>query len=171
MVKTSANHNSGPIAFRYPRGSVTGIDFPNIIKPIELGKARLISKGEDVLIISYGTILKECLIARELLQTDNIIPTLIDARFAKPLDREMLTNQILSHKYVLTVEEGSVGGFSAQVTKMIQDEGLLRNILDYKNILLPDSFIDHDSQANQIIASGLDAKNIHKTIIEMLNVQ
>ncbi len=171
MVKTSANHNSGPIAFRYPRGSVTGIDFPNIIKPIKLGQARLISKGEDVLIISYGTILKECLIARELLQTDNIIPTLIDARFAKPLDREMLTNQILSHKYVLTVEEGSVGGFSAQVTKMIQDEGLLRNILDYKNILLPDIFIDHDSQANQIIASGLDAKNIHKTIIEMLNVQ
>ena len=171
MVKTSANHNSGPIAFRYPRGSVTGIDFPNIIKPIELGKARLISKGEDVLIISYGTILKECLIARDLLHSDNIIPTLIDARFAKPLDREMLTNQILSHKYVLTVEEGSVGGFSAQVTKMIQDEGLLRNILDYKNILLPDIFIDHDSQANQIIASGLDAKNIHKTIIEMLNVQ
>ncbi len=171
MVKTSANHNSGPIAFRYPRGSVTGIDFPNIIKPIKLGQARLISKGEDVLIISYGTILKECIIARELLQSDNIIPTLIDARFAKPLDREMLTNQILSHKYVLTVEEGSVGGFSAQVTKMIQDEGLLRNILDYKNILLPDIFIDHDSQANQIIASGLDAKNIHKTIIEMLNVQ
>jgi len=171
MVKTSANYNSGPIAFRYPRGSVTGIDFPNIIKPIKLGQARLISEGEDVLIISYGTILKECLIARELLQTDNIIPTLIDARFAKPLDREMLTNQILSHKYVLTVEEGSVGGFSAQVTKMIQDEGLLRNILDYKNILLPDIFIDHDSQANQIIASGLDAKNIHKTIIEMLNVQ
>ncbi|MEC8426582.1 MAG: 1-deoxy-D-xylulose-5-phosphate synthase [Pseudomonadota bacterium] len=171
MIKTSANHNSGPIAFRYPRGSVTGIDFPNIIKPIKLGQARLISKGEDVLIISYGTILKECLIARELLQTDNIIPTLIDARFAKPLDREMLINQILSHKYVLTVEEGSVGGFSAQVTKMIQDEGLLRNILDYKNILLPDIFIDHDSQANQIIASGLDAKNIHKTIIEMLNVQ
>ena len=171
MVKTSANHNSGPIAFRYPRGSVTGIDFPNIIKPIKLGQARLISKGEDVLIISYGTILKECIIARELLQSDNIIPTLIDARLAKPLAREMLTNQILSHKYVLTVEEGSVGGFSAQVTKMIQDEGLLRNILDYKNILLPDIFIDHDSQANQIIASGLDAKNIHKTIIEMLNVQ
>ena len=171
MVKTSANHNSGPIAFRYPRGSVTGIDFPNIIKPIKLGQARLISKGEDVLIISYGTILKECIIARDLLQSDNIIPTLIDARFAKPLDREMLTNQILSHKYVLTVEEGSVGGFSAQVTKMIQDEGLLKKILDYKNILLPDIFIDHDSQANQIITSGLDAKNIHKTIIEMLNVQ
>ena len=171
MVKTSANHNSGPIAFRYPRGSVTGMDFPNIIKPIKLGQARLISKGEDVLIISYGTILKECIIARDLLQSDNIIPTLIDARFAKPLDREMLTNQILSHKYVLTVEEGSVGGFSAQVTKMIQDEGLLKKILDYKNILLPDIFIDHDSQANQIITSGLDAKNIHKTIIEMLNVQ
>ena len=171
MIKTSANHNSGPIAFRYPRGSVTGIDFPNIIKPIKLGQARLISKGEDVLIISYGTILKECIIARDLLQSDNIIPTLIDARFAKPLDREMLTDQILSHKYILTVEEGSVGGFSAQVTKMIQDEGLLRDILDYKNILLPDIFIDHDSQANQIIASGLDAKNIHKTIIEMLNDQ
>ena len=170
MVKTSVNHDSGPIAFRYPRGGVTGIDFPDIIEPIKLGQAQLISRGEDVLIISYGTILKECKIARDLLQSDGITPTLIDARFAKPLDRETLTNNILSHRYVLTIEEGSVGGFSAQVTKMIQDEGLLKNISDYKNILLPDIFIDHDTQANQIITSGLDAKNIYKTIKEMLNV-
>jgi len=170
MVKTSVNHDSGPIAFRYPRGGVTGIDFPDIIEPIKLGQAQLISRGEDVLIISYGTILKECKIARDLLQSDGITPTLIDARFAKPLDRETLTNNILSHRYVLTIEEGSVGGFSAQVTKMIQDEGLLKNISDYKNILLPDTFIDHDTQANQIITSGLDAKNIYKTIKEMLNV-
>ena len=170
MVKTSVNHDSGPIAFRYPRGGVTGIDFPDIIEPIKLGQAQLISRGEDVLIISYGTILKECKIARDLLQSDGITPTLIDARFAKPLDRETLTNNILSHRYVLTIEEGSVGGFSAQVTKMIQDEGLLKNISDYKNMLLPDTFIDHDTQANQIITSGLDAKNIYKTIKEMLNV-
>ncbi len=170
MVKTSVNHDSGPIAFRYPRGGVTGIDFPDIIEPIKLGQAQLISRGEDVLIISYGTILKECKIARDLLQSDGITPTLIDARFAKPLDQETLTNNILSHRYVLTIEEGSVGGFSAQVTKMIQDEGLLKNISDYKNILLPDTFIDHDTQANQIITSGLDAKNIYKTIKEMLNV-
>ena len=170
MVKTSVNHDSGPIAFRYPRGGVTGIDFPDIIEPIKLGQAQLISRGEDVLIISYGTILKECKIARDLLQSDGITPTLIDARFAKPLDRETLTNNILSHRYVLTIEEGSVGGFSAQVTKMILDEGLLKNISDYKNILLPDIFIDHDTQANQIITSGLDAKNIYKTIKEMLNV-
>ena len=170
MVKTSVNHDYGPIAFRYPRGGVTGIDFPDIIEPIKLGQAQLISRGEDVLIISYGTILKECKIARDLLQSDGITPTLIDARFAKPLDRETLTNNILSHRYVLTIEEGSVGGFSAQVTKMIQDEGLLKNISDYKNILLPDTFIDHDTQANQIITSGLDAKNIYKTIKEMLNV-
>ena len=170
MVKTSVNHDSGPIAFRYPRGGVTGIDFPDIIEPIKLGQAQLISRGTDVLIISYGTILKECKIARDLLQSDGISPTLIDARFAKPLDRETLTNNILSHRYVLTIEEGSVGGFSAQVTKMIQDEGLLKNISDYKNILLPDTFIDHDTQANQIITSGLDAKNIYKTIKEMLNV-
>ena len=170
MVKTSVNHDSGPIAFRYPRGGVTGIDFPDIIEPIKLGQAQLISRGEDVLIISYGTILKECKIARDLLQSDGITPTLIDARFAKPLDRETLTNNILSHRYVVTIEEGSVGGFSAQVTKMIQDEGLLKNISDYKNILLPDIFIDHDTQANQIITSGLDAKNIYKTIKEMLNV-
>ena len=170
MVKTSVNHDSGPIAFRYPRGGVTGIDFPDIIEPIKLGQAQLISRGTDVLIISYGTILKECKIARDLLQSDGITPTLIDARFAKPLDRETLTNNILSHRYVLTIEEGSVGGFSAQVTKMIQDEGLLKNISDYKNMLLPDIFIDHDTQANQIITSGLDAKNIYKTIKEMLNV-
>ncbi len=170
MVKTSVNHDSGPIAFRYPRGGVTGIDFPDIIEPIKLGQAQLISRGEDVLIISYGTILKECKIARDLLKSDGITPTLIDARFAKPLDRETLANNILSHRYVLTIEEGSVGGFSAQVTKMIQDEGLLKNISDYKNILLPDTFIDHDTQANQIITSGLDAKNIYKTIKEMLNV-
>ena len=131
MVKTSVNHDSGPIAFRYPRGGVTGIDFPDIIEPIKLGQAQLISRGEDVLIISYGTILKECKIARDLLQSDGITPTLIDARFAKPLDRETLTNNILSHRYVVTIEEGSVGGFSAQVTKMIQDEGLLKNCLLY----------------------------------------
>ncbi len=170
MVKTAVNHNSGPIAFRYPRGSVIGIDFPEIIKPIKLGQAKLISSGEDVLILSYGTILKECKIALDLLKKDGIIPTLIDARFAKPLDRETLTNFISSHKYLLTVEEGSIGGFSAQVTNLIQDEGLLKNILDYKNILLPDIFIDHDSQANQIITSGLDARNICKTIKEMLDV-
>ena len=116
MVKTAVDYNDGPIAFRYPRGSGTGIEFPTKIDKIPIGKGRTVVKGNEVLIISFGSILKEGMAAVESLNTLNIQPTVIDARFAKPLDIDLLKNNIKSHKYILTVEEGSIGGFSAQVT-------------------------------------------------------
>ena len=168
MVKTAVDYNDGPIAFRYPRGSGTGIEFPTKIDKIPIGKGRTVVKGNEVLIISFGSILKECMAAVESLNTLNIQPTVIDARFAKPLDIDLLKNNIKSHKYILTVEEGSIGGFSAQVTKLIQDLGLYKNLV-YKNLMMPDKFIDHDTQANQLIEAGLDSKNIVKNIQEMID--
>jgi len=168
MVKTAVDYNDGPIAFRYPRGSGIGIEFPTKIDKIPIGKGRTIVKGNEVLIISFGSILKECMAAAESLNTLNIHPTVIDARFAKPLDIDLLKNNIKSHKYILTVEEGSIGGFSAQVTKLIQDLGLYKNLV-YKNLMMPDKFIDHDTQANQLIEAGLDSKNIVKNIQEMID--
>ena len=106
--------------------------------------------------------------AVEALNKINVYPTLIDARFAKPLDTDLLQDNIRSHKYILTVEEGSIGGFSAQVTKFIQDLGLYKN-LDYKNLMMPDKFIDHDTQANQLKEAGLDSTSIVKNIQQMID--
>ena len=168
MVKTAVDYNDGPIAFRYPRGNGIGVEFPNNINKIPIGKGRMIAKGNEVLIISFGSILKECMEAIESLNKINIYPTLIDARFAKPLDTDLLQDNIKSHKYILTVEEGSIGGFSAQVTKFIQDLGLYKN-LDYKNLMMPDKFIDHDTQANQLKEAGLDSTSIVKNIQRMID--
>ena len=170
MVKTAINYNDGPIAFRYPRGNGIGINIPEDIEPIEIGKGRLIKEGSDLIIISYGTILKECMFALEKLNKDKIFPTLIDARFAKPLDTEIIAKYIKSHKFIVTVEEGVIGGFSAQVSSYLQsNKDYYKNNIKCKNITLPDRFIDHDTQDNQIKLSGLDCETIFKTVKEMLN--
>jgi 1-deoxy-D-xylulose-5-phosphate synthase len=170
MVKTAINYNDGPIAFRYPRGNGIGINIPEDIEPIEIGKGRLIKEGSDLIIISYGTILKECMFALEKLNKDKIFPTLIDARFAKPLDTEIIAKYIKSHKFIVTIEEGVIGGFSAQVSSYLQsNKDYYKNNIKCKNITLPDRFIDHDTQDNQIKLSGLDCETIFKTVKEMLN--
>ena len=171
MVKTAANFNEGPIAFRYPRGNGIGIDIPEDLKPIEIGKARLIEEGSDLVILSYGTIFKECEGAVEALNKDKIFPTFIDARFAKPLDTQIISKYIKSHKFILTVEEGVIGGFSAQVSAYLQsNKDYYINNIKYKNITLPDRFIDQDTQANQIGVSGLDSEMIYRAAKDLMNV-
>ena len=171
MVKTAANFNEGPIAFRYPRGNGIGIDIPEDLKPIEIGKARLIEEGSDLVILSYGTIFKECEGAVEALNKDKIFPTFIDARFAKPLDTQIISKYIKSHKFILTVEEGVIGGFSAQVSAYLQsNKDYYINNIKYKNITLPDRFIDQDTQANQIGLSGLDSEMIYRAAKDLMNV-
>lgn len=171
MVKTAANFNEGPIAFRYPRGNGVGIDIPEDLKPIEIGKARLIEEGSDLVILSYGTIFKECEGAVEALNKDKIFPTFIDARFAKPLDTQIISKYIKSHKFILTVEEGVIGGFSAQVSAYLQsNKDYYINNIKYKNITLPDRFIDQDTQANQIGLSGLDSEMIYRAAKDLMNV-
>ena len=169
MIKTSVDYNSGPIAFRYPRGTGIGIDIPEKIDPIKIGKARIVNNGKDVLILSFGSILKECNSALEKLNKENINPTLIDARFAKPLDEDLISNLLLTHKYLVTIEEGAIGGFSSQITNYLQFNNSLSNLLKYKNLILPDRFIDHDTQSNQIKLSGLDAETIFLTVKELFN--
>jgi 1-deoxy-D-xylulose-5-phosphate synthase len=171
MVKTAANFNEGPIAFRYPRGNGVGIDIPEDLKPIEIGKARLIEEGSDLVILSYGTIFKECEGAVEALNKDKIFPTFIDARFAKPLDTQIISKYIKSHKFILTVEEGVIGGFSAQVSAYLQsNKDYYINNIKYKNITLPDRFIDQDTQTNQIGLSGLDSEMIYRVAKDLINV-
>ena len=171
MVKTAANFNEGPIAFRYPRGNGIGIDIPEDLKPIEIGKARLIEEGSDLVILSYGTIFKECEGAVEALNKDKIFPTFIDARFAKPLDTQIISKYIKSHKFILTVEEGVIGGFSAQVSAYLQsNKDYYINNIKYKNITLPDRFIDQDTQANQIGLSGLDSEMIYRAAKDLMDV-
>tara|TARA_B100001093_G_scaffold147191_1_gene139928 strand:- start:1361 stop:3250 length:1890 start_codon:yes stop_codon:yes gene_type:complete len=171
MVKTAANFNEGPIAFRYPRGNGIGIDIPEDLKLIEIGKARLIEEGSDLVILSYGTIFKECEGAVEALNKDKIFPTFIDARFAKPLDTQIISKYIKSHKFILTVEEGVIGGFSAQVSAYLQsNKDFYINNIKYKNITLPDRFIDQDTQANQIGLSGLDSEMIYRAAKDLMNV-
>ena len=171
MVKTAANFNEGPIAFRYPRGNGIGIDIPEDLKLIEIGKARLIEEGSDLVILSYGTIFKECEGAVEALNKDKIYPTFIDARFAKPLDTEIISKYIKSHKFIITVEEGVIGGFAAQVSAYLQsNKDYYINNIKYKNITLPDRFIDQDTQANQIGLSGLDSEMIYRAAKDLMNV-
>ena len=171
MVKTAANFNEGPIAFRYPRGNGIGIDIPEDLKLIEIGKARLIEEGSDLVILSYGTIFKECEGAVEALNKDKIFPTFIDARFAKPLDTQIISKYIKSHKFILTVEEGVIGGFSAQVSAYLQsNKDYYINNIKYKNITLPDRFIDQDTQTNQIGLSGLDSEMIYRVAKDLINV-
>jgi 1-deoxy-D-xylulose-5-phosphate synthase len=171
MVKTAANYNEGPIAFRYPRGNGIGIDISDDLEPIEIGKAQLIEEGRDLIILSYGTIFKECVGAVEALNKEKIFPTFIDARFAKPLDTEIISKYIQTHKLILTVEEGVIGGFSAQVNAYLQSSKYYYiNNIKCKNITLPDRFIDQDTQANQIGFSGLDSEMIYKAAKELINV-
>ena len=150
---------------------IIGIDISDDLEPIEIGKAQLIEEGRDLIILSYGTIFKECVGAVEALNKEKIFPTFIDARFAKPLDTEIISKYIQTHKLILTVEEGVIGGFSAQVNAYLQSSKYYYiNNIKCKNITLPDRFIDQDTQANQIGFSGLDSEMIYKAAKELINV-
>ncbi|MHA1539570.1 MAG: 1-deoxy-D-xylulose-5-phosphate synthase [Alphaproteobacteria bacterium] len=159
MVTTAAAYDAGPIAFRYPRGEGTGVTLPNEGTVLEIGKGKLVREGKKgkVAIISYGTMLTEALIAAEELDA-----TVVDARFAKPLD-EALTRQMAQHHEILiTIEEGSVGGFGAIVNQFLLTEGLMDQGLKVRNLFMPDTYIDHDTQEKQLAKAGLNAANIVK---------
>ena len=156
MIKTAQRHDTGPIAFRYPRGEGFGADLSNC-EPIEIGKARIAQKGERVAIIAYGTVLDAVIKASEELDFN---PTIIDARFAKPLDREVMLDAANNHDAVITIEEGAVGGFGSHVGALYASEGVFDRGLKFRMMTLPDSFIDQDSQDNMRAKAGLDAPSI-----------
>ncbi len=179
MVRTSAEYDNGPIAFRYPRGEGEGVIMPERGDPLEIGKGRLIEQGEDVAVLSFGGHLGECRKAVELLKQQGLNPTLADARFAKPLDTSMLRQLVRRHKALVTVEQGSRGGFGAMVLHELANAGLLDGSCQVRTMTLPDRFIDQASPDAMYMDAGMTAVDIaamaaeaigHKSAEDLLQI-
>jgi len=170
MVATAAVHDEGPIAFRYPRGEGEGVTMPETGVPLEIGKGRIIAEGSRVAILSFGTRLGEVRKAAEALAAKGISPTIADARFAKPLDREMILKLAEDHEALICVEEGATGGFGSHVAQLLADEGVFDHGLKFRSMVLPDIFIDQASPADMYAVAGLDAAQIEAKVLEVLGV-
>ena len=168
MTYTAACHDSGPIAFRYPRGAGTGVPMPEQPERLEIGKGRIVREGSKIAVLSLGTRLAEALKAADQLEAKGLSTTVADLRFAKPLDEDMIRRLIASHEVVVTVEEGAIGGLGAHVLTMASDEGLLDAGLKIRTMRLPDQFQDHDSPERQYDAAGLNAPHIVDTVLKAL---
>ena len=170
MVATAAAHDAGPIAFRYPRGEGMGVEMPERAEPLEIGKARVIAEGKRVAILSLGTRLGEVMRAREELQALGVTPTVVDARFAKPLDRDLILRLARTHEALITIEEGAVGGFGSLVAQLLADDGVFDDGLRFRQMVLPDTFIDHASPEAMYRAAGMSASDIRDKVLEVLGV-
>ena len=170
MVVTAAAHDEGPIAFRFPRGEGVGVEIPTDAEPLEIGKGRMIVEGKKVAILSFGTRLQEVMQAVESLNAKGISPTVADARFAKPLDRELVLKLAADHDALITIEEGAVGGFGSHVAQLLSDEGVFDAGLKFRSMVLPDTFIDHANPRDMYATAGLNAEDIEAKVLEVLGV-
>ena len=170
MVATAAAHNSGPIAFRYPRGEGTGVEMPARGVPLEIGKGRIITTGTRVALLSFGTRLSEVQKAAESLAARGLTPTIADARFAKPLDRNLILTLARTHEALITIEEGSIGGFGSHVAHLLAEEGIFDTGLKFRSMVLPDIFIDQASPEAMYRVAGMDAAQIEAKVLETLGV-
>jgi 1-deoxy-D-xylulose-5-phosphate synthase len=170
MTYTAAEHDSGPIAVRYPRGNGTGVALPTVPLKLEIGKGRIVRHGKKVAIISLGTRLEEALRAADALEAKGLSTTVADLRFAKPLDTDLIRKLLIDHEVAVTVEENSIGGFGAHVLTMASDEGLIDAGLKLRTLRLPDLFQDHDKPELQYKEAGLDADAIVETVLKALRV-
>jgi len=168
MVATQVAIDDRPSALRYPRGEGVGVEMPAEGKPLEIGKGRIMREGTKIALLSLGTRLAECLKAAEELAAFGLSTTVADARFAKPLDSDLVLRLANEHEVLITVEEGAIGGFSAQVFQCLADNGMLDRGLKVRSMVLPDVFIDQDSPAAMYARAGLDAKGIVKKAFEAL---
>ena len=168
MINTSVEINDKPSAIRYPRGTGVGLELPSIDEQIEIGKGRVIQKGKQACILSLGTRLEECKIAAEELKNKGITTTIIDARFAKPLDQELILKSAREHEVMITIEEGSIGGFGSHVKNLLAEKGIFDKGLKFRSMTLPDIFIEQDSPKKMYDAAGLNASQISKKILDIL---
>ena len=171
MVATAAQIDDRPSAFRYPRGEGVGIELPVRGTPLEIGKGRILREGTKIALLSFGTRLGECLVAAEDLAAKGLSATVADARFAKPLDTDLIRRLAREHEVLITIEEGSVGGFASQVLQYLATNGLLDHGLKVRPMTLPDRFIDHAAPAKQYEQAGLNAPAIVATAIAALGHQ
>jgi 1-deoxy-D-xylulose-5-phosphate synthase len=160
MVATAAAIDDRPSAFRYPRGDGTGVALPAAGTPLEIGKGRVLREGTAVALLSFGARLSECLKAADELQARGLSTTVADARFAKPLDTDLVRRLAAEHVVLITVEEGAIGGFGAHVLQYLATAGLLDRGLKVRPMILPDRFIDHDKPQAQYDQAGLNARHI-----------
>ena len=170
MVATAAAHDEGPIAFRYPRGDGVGVEMPARGVPLEIGKGRLIREGGRVAFLSFGTRLAEVMQAAEALAARGIAPTVADARFAKPLDRDLILRLARGHEALITIEEGAVGGFGSHVAQLLAEEGVFDSGLKFRSMVLPDIFIDQASPEAMYRVAGMDAAQIEAKALAVLGV-
>ena len=169
MINTSVNINDRPSAFRYPRGNGIGIELPSIKETLEIGKGRVIKEGKKVALINFGTRLEECKNASDKLLKKGIDCTIIDARFAKPLDEKLIMEAASSHEVLITIEEGSIGGFGSHVMQLLSDRGVFDRGLKFRSMILPDIFIDQDTPEKMYEIAGLDSSSIANKVEETLN--
>jgi 1-deoxy-D-xylulose-5-phosphate synthase len=169
MINTSVEINDRPSAFRYPRGNGTGIKLPSIKEVLEIGKAKIIKEGKKVAILNFGTRLEECKKASEKLLLKGIDCTIVDARFAKPLDEKLIMEIATNHEVLITIEEGSIGGFGSHVTQLLSERGVFDTGLKFRSMILPDIFIDQDTPEKMYETAGLDSASIINKVEETLN--
>ncbi|OZB13432.1 MAG: 1-deoxy-D-xylulose-5-phosphate synthase, partial [Hyphomonas sp. 34-62-18] len=168
MVLTSLQIDDRPSAFRYPRGEGLGVDIPEILKPLEIGKGRVVREGTAIAILSYGTRLQEALKAADMLAAQGLSATVADARFAKPLDAELVERLAREHEVLVTIEEGARGGFGSFVLEHLANCGGLDRGLKVRVMTLPDVFQDQDTPAAMYEHAGLTARHIASRAIEAL---
>lgn len=170
MVATAVAHEDGPIAFRYPRGEGVGVDLPEQGTVLEIGKGRMIQDGKRVAILSFGTRLAEVIKAAEALEAKGIKPTIADARFAKPLDRDLILRLAADHEALITIEEGAIGGFGSHVAQLLAESGVFDSGLKFRSMVLPDEFIDQASAESMYAVAGMNAKQIETKVLEVLGI-
>jgi 1-deoxy-D-xylulose-5-phosphate synthase len=168
MVATQVAINDRPSAVRYPRGEGRGVEMPEVGVPLEVGKGRMIRQGKQIALLSFGTRLAECEKAADELAAHGLSATIADARFMKPLDEELILKLARDHEILITIEEGSVGGFGSHVMQMLVNHGALDGGLKIRTMVLPDVFLDHDTPAAMYARAGLDAKGIVAKVFEAL---
>ena len=168
MVRTAAAYDDGPIAFRYPRGNGVGVEMPERGSVLEIGKGRIVKEGSKVALLSFGTRLQDSLAAAEELEAAGLSTTVADARFAKPLDHDLVRRLARSHEVLVTIEEGAVGGFASHVLHFLATEGLLDNGLKVRPLVLPDVFVEQAKPEKMYSDSGLDSAGIVRTVFAAL---
>ena len=169
MINTSVSINDRPSAFRYPRGNGTGVELPDIKEVLQIGKGKMVLNGKHVAILNFGARMNECKKASEILKKKGITISIFDARFAKPLDEKLIIELASNHEAVLTIEEGSIGGFGSHVTKLLSDRGFFDSGLKFRSMTLPDKFLDQDTPDNMYKAAGLDCDSIVQKVENILN--
>jgi len=168
MINTSVSINDRPSAFRYPRGNGLGVKLPDINEILKIGEGKIVKEGKKVAILSFGGRLMESLKAAEILEIKGISTTVADARFAKPLDKKLIMDLCLNHEVLITIEEGSIGGFGSHVFQMLAERGIFDKGLKIRSMILPDQFINQDTPENMYKVAGLDAKAIEQKVIDAL---